>query len=137
MQRLRRYLMDHPEEKEKLLAENERYIFFRFVENGALGSLDVPLTPGRSIATDSRIFPQGALAFIVTNKPILDSTGNLVGREPFSRFVLNQDTGASIRGHGRVDLFFGSGPQAGATAGYMKSTGRLYFLVPKRGPDIN
>lgn len=137
MQRLRRYLVDHPEEREKLLAENERYIFFRFVENGAIGSLDVPLTPGRSIATDMRIFPQGALAFIVTKKPILDSTGNLVGWEPFSRFVLNQDTGASIRGHGRVDLFFGSGPQAGAAAGYMKSTGRLYFLLKRGGADFS
>ena len=29
--------------------------------------------------------------------------------EPISRFVLNQDTGGSIRGPGRVDLFFGQG----------------------------
>ena len=137
MQRLRRYLIEHPEERERLLAENERYIFFRFVKDGALGNLDVPLTPGRSIATDSRIFPKGALAFIVTKKPILDSTGKLLGWKPFSRFVLNQDTGAAIRGHGRADLFFGSGREAASAAGYMKSTGSLYFLVPKRATDIS
>ena len=137
MQRLRRYLIEHPDERQNLFAENKRYTFFRFVEDGSFGSLDVPLTPGRSIATDSRIFPKGAMAFIVAKKPVLDSAGKLVGWEPFSRFVLNQDTGASIRGHGRVDLFFGSGQEAASVAGYMRSTGRLYFLVPKkRGTDI-
>jgi membrane-bound lytic murein transglycosylase A len=69
MQRLRRYLVDHPEEREKLLAENERYIFFRFVENGAIGSLDVPLTPGRSIATDTRIFPRGLWLLLLRRSP--------------------------------------------------------------------
>jgi len=137
MQRLRRYLKEHPEERQDLFTENERYTFFRFVENGALGSLDVSLTPGRSIATDSRIFPKGALAFIITKKPILDSTGKLLGWKPFSRFVLNQDTGAAIRGHGRADLFFGSGSQAGAAAGYMKSTGSLYFLLKREGADYS
>ncbi|MFQ5849287.1 MAG: murein transglycosylase A [Candidatus Binatia bacterium] len=131
MERLRRYLMEHPEEREDLLAENERYIFFRFVKDGALGNLDVPLTPGRSIATDSRLFPKGALAFITAEKPIFDATGKVVGWQPFSRFVLNQDTGGSIRGPGRVDLYFGTGPQAGAAAGYMKSKGKLYLLAKK------
>ena len=119
------------------MAENERYIFFRFVKEGALGTLGVSLTPGRSVATDILLFPKGALAIIVTKKPILDSTGKLVGWKPFSRFVLNQDTGSSIRGLGRVDLYFGSGPEAGAAAGYMKSAGRLYFLVPKNGAEFS
>jgi membrane-bound lytic murein transglycosylase A len=135
MQRLRRYLFDHPEEREDLLARNERYIFFRIARDGAIGSLGVPLTPGRSIATDSRLFPKGALAFIVTQRPILDDAGNLVGWQPVSRFVLNQDTGAAIRGSGRVDLFFGNGPEAGAAAGHMRSTGRIYFLLKKKETD--
>ncbi|MDP6559627.1 MAG: MltA domain-containing protein, partial [Candidatus Binatia bacterium] len=132
MQRLRRYLKEHPEERDELLARNERYIFFRFVKESALGSLGVPLTAGRSIATDSRLFPKGALAFIITQRPILDVSGEIAGWRPFSRFVLNQDTGSAIRGTNRVDLYFGTGPQAGAAAGHMKSRGRLYFLVIKR-----
>ncbi len=132
MQRLRRYLMEHPDERDALLAQNDSYIFFRFVNNGPLGSLEVPLTPGRSIATDARLFPKGALAFIVSQKPIFDAAGNLLGWQPFSRFVLNQDTGSAIRGPRRVDLYFGSGNEAGQAAGVMKSSGSLYFLIRKK-----
>jgi len=132
MQRLRRYLAEHPDERDDLLAQNESYVFFRFVNNGPLGSLEVPLTPGRSIATDSRLFPKGALAFIVSRRPILDAGGNLNGWQPFSRFVLNQDTGSAIRGPKRVDLYFGSGHEAGLAAGFMKSSGAVYFLIKKK-----
>ncbi len=131
MQSLRRYLGDHPEQRDRIFAKNKRYIFFRIVEEGPIGNLGVPLTAGRSIATDKRLFPKGALALMVTQRPILNSKGALVGWEPFSRFVLNQDTGSAIRGKRRVDLFFGSGPQAAAAAGYMKRTGKLYFLMKK------
>ncbi len=132
MQRLRRYLTDHPGERDALFAQNESYVFFRFVNNGPLGSLEVPLTPGRSIATDALLYPKAALAFVLAYKPIVDPDGNLVGWEPFSRFVVNQDTGGAIRGPQRVDLYFGSGEQAAQSAGYMRSFGRLYFLIKKK-----
>jgi membrane-bound lytic murein transglycosylase A len=129
--RLRRYLKEQPEERETLFARNERYIYFRFVESGPLGSLEIPLTPGRSVAADPDYFPKGALAFLVSRRPLLDAVGNLAGWLPFSRFVLNQDAGAAIRGPGRLDLYFGSGVGAGDAAGFMKSGGRLYFLLRK------
>jgi membrane-bound lytic murein transglycosylase A len=128
MQRLRRYLIEHPAERSEIMAYNESYVFFRIVESGPLGSLEVPLTAGRSIATDSRFFPKGALAFIVSQKPIVDSTGRLTGWQPFARFVLNQDTGSAIRGLQRVDLYFGTGDIAGGEAGFMNTDGKLYFL---------
>jgi membrane-bound lytic murein transglycosylase A len=131
MQRLRRYLAEHPAERDEIMAYNESYVFFRFVKDGPLGSLEFPLTDGRSIATDARLFPKGALAFIVTKKPVLDPAGQLLGWQPFSRFVLNQDTGGAIRGLRRVDLFFGTGEQAGAAAGVMNTMGKLYFLSLK------
>jgi membrane-bound lytic murein transglycosylase A len=131
MQRLRRYFGEHPEEQSEIMAYNESYIFFRFLEDGPLGSLEVPLTPGRSIATDARLFPKGALAFVVTQKPTVDAAGELTGWEPVSRFVLNQDSGGAIRGLQRADLYFGSGPGAAAPAGYMNRPGRLYFLLLK------
>jgi membrane-bound lytic murein transglycosylase A len=130
--RLRDFLKHHPEEREALLARNERYIFFRFVTNGPLGSLEVPLTPGRSIAADPDYFPKGAPALLVSRRPILDSSGNLTGWRPFSRFVLSQDSGAAIRGPGRLDLYFGSGAAAGDAAGFMKSGGAIYLLVGKK-----
>lgn len=130
MQRLRRYLREHPEELSDILAYNESYVFFRFAE-GPLGSLEVPVTAGRSIATDPRLFPKGALAFIETQQPVIDDAGRLIDWKPFARIVLNQDAGGAIRGFQRVDLFFGTGDQAAAAAGYMNRRGRLYFLALK------
>ncbi|NIT03092.1 MAG: transglycosylase, partial [Candidatus Latescibacteria bacterium] len=75
MQSLRRYLAEHPDEREAILAMNESYIFFRFVEQGPVGSLGLPLTGGRSVATDARLYPKGALAWITTSMPLVDSTG--------------------------------------------------------------
>lgn len=132
MQRLRRYLKERPEERDALLSRNESYVFFRFGDGGPLGSIEVPLTPGRSIATDSRIFPKGALAFVVSRRPVVDAQGKVTRWQPFSRFVLNQDTGSAIQGPGRVDIYFGTGPKAGLAAGAMNSSGRLYFLVRKK-----
>lgn len=135
MQRLRLYLTEHPEERNEIFAYNESYVFFRLVPEGPLGSLDFPLTPERSIATDARLFPKGALAFIIAQRPIIDGAGGLAGWQPFSRFVLNQDTGGAIRGPQRVDLYFGTGDEAGAAAGVMNRRGKLYFLALKKPGD--
>ena len=131
MQALRAWLAAHPAERDTLLDFNESYVFFHFLEGGALGCLGRPVTPGRSIATDSRLFPPGALAFIRTERPTVGADGQ-PGWKPLSRFVLNQDTGGAIRGAGRVDVFWGRGPDAELAAGLMKQKGRLVFLVPKR-----
>jgi peptidoglycan lytic transglycosylase A len=131
MQRLRHYLSDHPEEQNEIFSYNESYVFFRFLQEGPLGNIEVPLTAGRSIATDARLFPKGALAFISTERPVLDAAGGLMGWQPFSRFVLNQDTGGAIRGLQRADLYFGTGAEAEGAAGYMNRPGKLYFLALK------
>ena len=114
----------------EILSYNERYIFFRFVEE-PIGSLGQPVTPDRTIATDPDYFPQGALAFIRLHKPVFDTEGNIKERVPFSRFVLNQDKGSAIKGPGRVDLFCGFGANAQSTAGSLKEKGELYFLIKK------
>lgn len=131
MQRLRRYLADHPDERDNIFAYNESYVFFRAVDNGPLGSLEVTLTAARSIALDSRLFPKGALALMQTSIPIIGPAGELAGWRPVTRWALNQDTGGAIRGLQRADIYFGSGDQAGALAGYMNRPGRLYFLLLK------
>ena len=131
---IKKYLNRHPEEVPEVLNYNKSYVFFRIVEEGPVGSLNVPVTPGRTIATDSIRFPKGALAFIRTKKPSVDENGRIVSWSSFSRFVLNQDTGGAIKGPGRVDLFCGSGMYAETMAGHLKETGELYFLV-KRKPE--
>ncbi len=135
MQRLRQYLSDHPQERNEILNFNESYVFFRNNPQGPLGSLEVPLTAARSIATDARLFPKGALVWIRTAIPILDDAGGLSGWRPIARFVLNQDTGGAIRGFRRADYYFGTGDDAGALAGYMNRPGRMFFLLLKQGQE--
>ena len=131
MQKIRAYLNDHPDEMATVFNYNPSYVFFKLESEGPLGYINVLLTPGRSIALDRRIFPPAALAFIQTEKPVVDSTGQIDSWTDFSRFVLNQDTGGAIRGPGRADVFWGNGPYAEIAAGHLAHTGKLYFLVLK------
>ncbi len=131
MQRIRAFLSAHPEMVQEVLNHNPSYVFFRTLEEGPLGSLGVPLTPGRSLALDSSLFPKGALAFISCVKPLLNNRQQIREWKRFSRFVMNQDTGGAIKGAGRADLFWGRGPYAEMAAGHLKHEGRLYILIKK------
>ena len=106
MDAIRSWLIENPSERARVFRHNQSVVFFRRLEGPPVGSLGVPLTPARSIATDVRVFPAGGLAFVRTERPSRLVDGR-VGWSPVSRFVLNQDTGGAIRGPGRVDLFFG------------------------------
>jgi peptidoglycan lytic transglycosylase A len=131
MQVIRAWLAANPAERQRVLRHNESYVFFRLLPGPPEGSLGRPLTPARSVATDARLFPRGALAFIETEQPRREPDG-AVRRVPLARFVLNQDTGGAIRGAGRVDVFFwGRGETAAFAAGLMREPGRVYFLVPR------
>lgn len=127
------YLKNHPEEQKRILCYNSSYVFFRIADTGPRGCLGEILTAGRSIATDRRIFPKGAIALMFSEKPVLDGDGEVAGWLPFGRIAFNQDTGGAIKGPGRVDVFWGSGNYAEKAAGYMKHRGQLFFLVKKRG----
>jgi len=131
MQAIRKYLTENPEVLDEVLNYNPSYVFFRQVENGPLGSLGVLLTPGRSVALDSKIFPKGALGFISCQKPLVNDQGDIIGWTKFSRFVLNQDSGGAIKGAGRADIFWGRGPYAELTAGHLQHEGDLYILIKK------
>jgi len=97
-----------------------------------VGSHNVPLTDGRSIAADARYFPKGAPALIRLRKPVFSENGRRVDWVPFSRFVLHQDAGGAIKGTGRVDLYCGTGVEAERVAGSFKEPGELYFLLKKK-----
>jgi len=134
MQSIRACLSNHPEIVDDVLSFNPSYVFFRTPGDGpALGNLNTPITPGRTVALDYRLFPPGALAFIKSKKPRVNDRGEIIGWEDFSRFAVNQDTGGAIRGAGRADLFWGSGPYAELAAGHMKHEGELYVLIKKPG----
>ncbi len=131
MQAIRGYLAREPDDVARVLDYNESFVFFRPRTTPPIGALGVPVTPGRSIATDLSLFPRGALAFIETTRPALDAEGRVIAGAPLGRFMLNQDTGGAIRGPGRVDVFWGRGEAAAETAGRMQQMGRVFFLVPR------
>ncbi|MFH0811956.1 MAG: 3D domain-containing protein, partial [Pseudomonadota bacterium] len=95
------------------------------------GSEGVELTPGRSIATDKSVFPGGGLAFVMCQRPVRNPKGRVVKMYPMHRFVVDQDTGAAMKGPGRVDIFWGTGNAAEKIAGGFKETGILYYLLIK------
>lgn len=131
------WLRAHPVEGRELMHSNPRYVFFREVPapapgagaqtgspgpSGPIGSLGVPLTALRSVAVDPRAVPLGSLLWL----EVADPRGGML-----RRLVLAQDTGAAIVGSPRADLFWGTGAQAGDSAGLMKTTGRLWWLRPR------
>lgn len=131
LQAIRDYLGAHPDERDEILFQNESYVFFRRVPEGPMGSIQVPLTAGRSIATDAGVYPRGALGFLLTTRPEFDADGQVRRWLPLTRWVVNQDTGGAIKGAGRVDLFCGTGAGAEAVAGRLKQPGTLFMVLAR------
>lgn len=136
--KLRNYLIDHPESESWLLSQNPRYTFFEVVplpaDGEPFGSVQESLTPARSIAIDPAVIPLGALAFFTTSTPQADKDGRLLGQFPNSRFALCMDTGGAIKGPGRVDIYAGHGKEAATTARNTWNDGKLYILIKKVPP---
>ncbi|MCB0422599.1 MAG: MltA domain-containing protein, partial [Bdellovibrionales bacterium] len=119
----------NPEEMQSLLNQNPSYVFFRKLKSEAIAYLGTEVVDGRTIATDTKYFPKGALAYLEFEKPQFSNSEDTVpdSWQNSSRFVLDQDTGGAIRGPGRLDLFWGKGKEARQVAGVMKNWGRLYY----------
>ncbi|MBE9258162.1 MULTISPECIES: murein transglycosylase A [Aphanizomenonaceae] len=131
MPKLITYFRQNPKELSNYLPRWERFVFFAET-NGtpATGSIVVPVTAERSIATDKSVMPPGALALIINSFPYPTNRGKLESRL-VNRFVLDQDTGSAIKGPGRVDYFMGSGQLAGDRAGISGGNGSLFYLLLK------
>lgn len=125
------YLSSQGEREARLAALNPRYIFFRqrAKDSRPYGAIGRALTPGRSIAIDPAYVPLGLPGLLKSRRPVAAGAG-LQFRD-FTRFIATHDTGSAIRGPGRVDLFWGSGPAAEAEASSMKAPGELYLFVIK------
>lgn len=124
MQSIRDWLAAHPAEAKAVMGLNASFIFFRELEgDGPLGTQGVVLTPGRSLAVDTRFVPLGTPVWIDTVDPIALET-------PLRRLMVAQDTGGAIRGPLRGDVFWGNGDAAAARAGRMQSEARLFVLLP-------
>ncbi len=131
LQMIYAYLKDHPEEQGAILNLNPSYIFFKEVQGGPFGSLGFPLTPGRSVAADYKIFPPASLAWLEGWKPQLDDRKQIRSWVPFGRWVCLQDSGGAIKGPSRVDLFWGNGEEAETAAGHLRHQGTIFILLKK------
>lgn len=131
MPKLISYFRQNPRELNNYLPRWERFVFFAETNNApAIGSLAIPVTADRSIATDKSLMPPGALALIINSFPYPNDRGQLESRL-VQRFVLDQDTGNAIKGPGRVDYFMGTGQLAGDRAGISGGRGSLFYLLLK------
>ncbi|MEN6373856.1 MAG: MltA domain-containing protein [Smithella sp.] len=117
------YFKAHPDEVDKYVNGNPRFVFFRKENGDPRGSLNEPVTTFRTIATDKSIYPRAMFAFAAVDleRPI--------------GFALDQDTGGAIRAAGRCDVYMGIGEKAGEQAGKAYREGKLYYLFLKPESD--
>ena len=117
------YFKAHPDEVDRYVNTNPRFVFFRKGTGEPRGSINEPVTPFRTIATDKSIYPRAMFAFAAVDleRPV--------------GFVLDQDTGGAIRAAGRCDVYMGVGDRAGELAGGTYREGRLYYLFLKQTAD--
>lgn len=112
--------------------QNKSYVFFRELQGeeakSALGVLNIPLTPGRSLAVDAAVHAIGTPVYV--HAPGLTHATPAGG---FRRLMIAQDVGSAIKGPERGDIFFGSGRVAGKVAGVTKHPGNLFVLLPNDG----
>lgn len=126
LQNMIRFFQENPNLVTYYTWQNPRYVFFAEEEGGPYGSIGVPVTPYRTIATDKAVFPRAALTFADTR--IAREVGGEIYDLPFRSFLLDQDTGGAIRAAGRADIYIGTGERAEAVAGRIGAEGQLYYL---------
>ncbi|WP_085555549.1 murein transglycosylase A [Azospirillum agricola] len=125
LQTIRAWLLANPGEAAAVMNKNPSYVFFQTLKgDGPNGAQGVALTPGRSLAVDSKFLPYGVPVWLDAQDP-LDAT------QPLRRLLIAQDTGGAIRGPVRGDVFWGHGEEAERKAGVMKSPGGYFILLPK------
>lgn len=134
----REFLDSNPHKHEEIYTTCPSYVYVRPTAHPPTGSDSVSVTNGRSIATDTAFYPRkGTLAFIQAQRPKegqenQDPRDKPIEFKPFSRFVLDQDTGGAIDGKARVDIYQGDDEYARQAAFNTQHTGNLYFLVLKK-----
>ena len=130
MPTIRQFFLDNPDELERYIARNDRFVFFKEYENPEQwpgGALGVRVNAMRSLATDKEVYPPGAMVLVETG------TANRTGPiEPIRQLVFDQDAGGAIRAPGRADFYFGIGPAAEAKAGELAVEGTMYYFFLKR-----
>ena len=116
-------------EADEIMRINPRYAFFRLTPDDGkppVGAANIPLPRGRAVAVDPAFHPMGELVWIDAEAPML------AGAFPaYRRLATALDTGGAIKGEVRADLYLGEGDAAGAEAGRVRHTLKMWRLVPR------
>lgn len=119
---------------------------FYVADDGPLGALSTQLVPGYSAAMDMDLTPSGSLIYIKSNEAKINDSNNTAtttasseqtsedGKKNtgFESFMLVHDTGAAIKGPGRVDIYCGEGSSAKNCTYNVSSRGSVYLLIAKK-----
>jgi membrane-bound lytic murein transglycosylase A len=121
------WLRANPDKAPALRAANPSQIFFRELtelrpDQGPIGAMGHPLTPGVSAAVDPVFTPMGAP--LIVERP---------GEPPAIQVAA--DTGGAIRGAGRIDMFKGPGAAGAAAASNLASPIQILILLPKAAAE--
>jgi membrane-bound lytic murein transglycosylase A len=121
------WMRANPEKAPALRAANPSQIFFRELtdlrpDQGPIGAMGHPLTPGVSAAVDPVFTPMGAP--LIVERP---------GQPPVIQVAA--DTGGAIRGAGRIDMFKGPGAAGAAAASNLASPIQILILLPKTAAE--
>ncbi len=131
---LKQWLKADPERGKKVMWQNASYVFFRELKGaeqakGPLGAMQIPLTPGRSLAVDPGHHALGLPIYVsAAGMKHVNKAG------VFNRLMVAQDVGSAIKGPERGDIYFGSGDAAGRLAGVTKHAGKFIVLLPNDTP---
>ncbi len=135
----RKFLNANPSKHREIYSTNPNYIYYVKTTTSPVGSDTVPVTGGRTIATDSSLYGfKGLITYVESERPVDTGTYDMeqedatqIPYQPFSRFLLDQDTGGAIDGKGRADIYFGQSHYAYYAASYQQKTGKLRYLMLK------
>ncbi|MEZ5843386.1 MAG: MltA domain-containing protein [Hyphomicrobiaceae bacterium] len=127
---LRAWLAAQPDRARRTLWHNASFVFFCTEPFeacvGPCGVHGIRLTEGRSLAVDASVHTIGL--------PVHVSVPGLADRDAggrFHRLMIAQDVGSAITGPERGDIFFGTGPIAGESAGATRHRAKFHVMLPR------
>ncbi len=129
MTKIREWLIAHPQQAQEVMEQDHSFVFFKILpRQQAIGTANLPLTAGRSLAIDRQFIPLNLPLWVDTTVPDQQTQQSI----PLRQLFIAQDTGGAIKGIVRADLYWGEGESAEFLASRMREQGRYWLLLPRR-----
>lgn len=125
-EKIKAWLLKHPQQMWELMAKNESYIFFKVTRGQPQAAIGKPLRSMVSLATDPKLIPLGSIVGFRTD--IYPRKGQSSRR--VNGVGLAQDTGKAIKGT-RLDYYIGTGNEFKYPAHHLKKHVPVYLMISK------